>query len=157
MGSKAIVNIQSKVQKERSPFIVPSYQMTAANFDAWHTAWGTLKGAAAAICAGILRDEITQAQDLLLDATIPTDNYARRELKLLIRYRSNTSGKDFRSEFPCPDLSVLTFETGDANFVVLADGGVMAAFVGAYEAFARSPDNAENVTIQSVQVVGRNL
>ena len=156
--SKGIMNIQSRVAKERSPFTVQAQQMTAANYTTWHSEWGSLKTATDAIIAGVIRDETTVAEDALLDGSVPASNIARRELKLLIRYTGNVSGDEFRSELATPLLTALTMESGDANFVQLADGGVMAAFVTAFQTFARSPnDPTENVTIQSVQVVGRNI
>ena len=96
--------------------------------------------------------------DTFVSGLMPTDEFARRENKLLIRYSGDTTGSKHRVELPAPDMSVLTSETGDANFIVLADAGVMAAFVTAWEQIARSPlDGDEAVTINSIQYVGRNL
>lgn len=158
VGSSANLTIQTIVKKERSKFNIPSYQIDVANLATWLTGWGTLKTASAAICAGVIRHEKVLIYDTALDANIPTDGFARRELKLLLRYQGDTSGEIYRSEFPCPDLDVLTFESGDANYVVMADAGVMAAFISAWEAIARSPeDESETVTILDIHVVGRNL
>lgn len=157
-GSKATVNIQSIVVKERSPFSTPTYQLTAANLVAWDALWVTLKAAIVGICAGTVRDEDVLIYDTLLDSGMPITNYARRELKLIIRYTGDTTGDLFKAEFPCPKMSVLIMESGDANFVQLADAGLMATFVTAWEALARSPkDELETVTVQSAQVVGRNI
>lgn len=144
--------------KERSNFKIFTNQLTAANLVAWNADWATLKTTTQAITLGILAHERVQIYDTLISGAMPTDNFARRENKLLIRYTGDTTGSKHRMELPGPDNSVLTFETGDGNFVVLADAGVMAAFVTAFEVIAASPlDGDESVTIQSVQYVGRNL
>lgn len=156
--SNGTLNIQSRVVKERSPLRVSTYQIDAANLVAWKALWDTFVTATIAICAGTVRDEGVYVYDQILDAAIPTDNFARRELKMLIRYVGDTTGSVHKMEFPCPDLDVLTMESGDANYVNIADAGVMAAWVAAFEAFARSPDDdTESVTIQSAQVKGRNI
>ncbi len=144
--------------KERSNFNVAMNQIDAANLAAWLVQWGNLKTSVAAITLGVLAHERVKIYDTQLGTGYPTDMFARRENKLLISYQGDTLGKKFTVELPSPDNSVLTFETGDANFVVLADAGVMAAFVTDFEAIARSPeDGDETVTMLSAKYVGRNL
>lgn len=156
--SNVVLTIQSKVAKERSPFKYYVPQITAANLPTFLTEHGTLKTALIDILAGTLRHEKVSIYDTLLDASIPVSNFARRELKLKMIYAGATSGNEHRAEIPCPDLDVLTFETGDANFVNLADSGVMAAFVAAWEAYAcLEEDETDLAVVQSMQVVGRNL
>lgn len=150
--------VQSKVQKETSPFQVTAQVMTAANYDAWHTAADALETAMDAILVGVIRDKLHAADDVELSGALPASNFARRETKLLIRYHDTTTNDKYRAELACPDLAALTMESGDANFVVLADGGVMEAFVTAFEAHARSTKTPANaVAIDTIQVVGRNL
>lgn len=133
-------------------------QIDAANLGTWLTQWGTFKSATDAICAGTLRHEKISIYDTFLSAVIPTDNFARRELKLLISYQGDSTGRRWTMEFPCPQLDVLTMETGDANYVNLADAGVMAAWVSAFVDIARAPDDdTETVTVLSARVVGRNI
>ena len=157
MGSSAVLTIQSIVRKEKSPLAFTTYQINAGNLAAWDTAWGTFKTATDAILLGVIRDEHVAVHDNLLDASLPASNHARRELKLLVRYSGDTSGDLFRMEVPCPDLGALTYTSGDANFLDIGVG-VLATWVSEAEALMRSPKDAtETVTINSVQVVGRNI
>lgn len=156
--SNATMIFQMKPVKETSPFKIYTNQIDAADLAAWLVDWGALKTATQAITLGELQKERVVIYDTFLSGALPASEFARRENKLLIRYTGNTTGDKFSVELPAPDMGVLTSETGDANFIVLADGAGMAAFVAAFEQLARSPsDDAENVTIQSVQYVGRNL
>ncbi len=156
--SQASMVFQMLPIKERSNFNIHTNQIDAVDLAAWLVDWGDLKTATVAITLGVLAHERVKIYDTLLSGALPSSNFARRENKLLIRYTGDTTGDKFRAELPAPDNSVLQFETGDANFVVLADGGVMATWVAAFELLARSPDDGdENVTITSVQYVGRNL
>lgn len=144
--------------KETSPFKIYVEQLTVANLAQFDTDWASFKAATAAISLGVLKSENVAVYDNFISGSLPSDNFARRENKLLIRYRGASSGSKFRVEMPAPDNSVLTFETGDANFVTLADAGVMATFVVAFQLLAKSPDDgSEAILIDSVQYVGRNL
>jgi len=156
--SNATMTFQMLPINEKSPFKIYTNEIDAADLAAWLTDWGALKTATVAITLGVLAHERVVIYDTPLTAGLPASNFARRENKLLIRYIGDTLGEKYSVELPAPDNVALTFESGDANFVVLADAGVMATFVGAFETLARSPrDGDETVTIQSIQYVGRNL
>lgn len=145
---------------EKSNQKTPSYQIDAANLATWLTGWGAYKTASAGITIGTQIKEQVVIYDTVLSATPPTSEFAQREIKLLIRYRGDTSLKLFILTIPTPDLSALTFApgiTGNSDYIVLDDGGVMADWVTAFEAIARNPeDDSETVTVESAQVVGRN-
>ncbi len=158
VGSSANLKLQTNTLAETSTFQIPSYQIDAANLATWLTGWGTLKTALAAITDCELAHEKVLIYDAVLSAVIPSSGYAMRETKLLLRFQGDTGGKMFTREIAGPDLANLTRETGDANFIVLADAGIMAAFVTAFEAIARNPeDDSETVTVISAQRVGRDL
>ncbi len=158
VGSKASIKLQTNTRKETSTFDIPSYQIDAANLATWLTGWGALKTALAAISACVSAHETVKIYDAVLDASIPSSGYAIRETKMLLRFQGDTLGKIFTREIAGPDMGALTRETGDANFFVLADSGIMAAFVTAFEAIARSPeDDSETVTVISAMRVGRDL
>ena len=158
MSSNSVVTIQSIVEKERSHFGIAHEVLTAANLVAWKATWDTFITALSAIVLGVVRNEAVKVYDNQLSGALPASNFARRETKLLIRYIGNTTGKKFTLEIPTPDLANLTVETGDANFINLADAGIMAAFVTALEVILRSPEDAtEACTIDSAMVVGRNI
>lgn len=157
MGSSASLTIQSKVAKETSNISFTTYQITSANTVAWDALFVTLKSATDAIILGVQKKENVVIHDNVLSGALPASNFARRENKLLIRYSEVVAGTKFRMEVPTPDNVALTFETGDANFVLLADGGVMAAWVAAWEALARSPVNGLAIQVDSAEYVGRNI
>lgn len=156
--SHATMVFQCKPRKETSPFKIFVTQLTVANLAAFDTAWATFKTSVIAITLGVHKSDKVLVYDTPISGLLPTSEFARRENKLLIRYSGDTTGSKHRVEMPGPDMDVLTSETGDANFIVLADAGVMAAFVTQFEALAKSPlDGSEAVSIDSVQYVGRNL
>ena len=141
---------------ELSSFRVPSYQIDAANLATWLTGWGDLKTALDAIILGVQQKEHIAIYDTLISNAIPVSPFAQRELKILVTYVGNTTGKLLQFEIPTPDLAALTLGANDS--IVLADAGVMAAYVVADEAVRRMPeDDAETVTIQGARLVGRNI
>ncbi len=157
IGSTVTLRVQSIVKLETSPVNISSYQIDAANLTAWNLNWTNFKAATDAIILGVLQHESIRIYDTLISAVMPVSNNARRELKLLVRYLGS-NGKNYRMEVPTPDLAVLTLESGNANFVNIADAGVMAAWVVEFESISRAPDDdTVTVTVQSVQVVGRNI
>ncbi len=157
MVANTTFTIQSRVVKETSHFNVKHGVIDAASLAAFLVNIGAFKTALTPIIAGTLRHEAVKIYDTLLDAAIPGD-LARRELKLLCSYTANTTGDNFTLEVACPDLTALTMESGDANYVNLADAGVAAAFVTAWASFVTSPnDITEATTLNSMKVVGRNI
>ncbi len=158
MSSNSTVTIQSIVEKETSHFGFSTEVLTAGNIVAYVTAFGTFTTALDAIIRGVIRTEVIKYSDDLVSGALPASQDARRELKMLVRYTGDTSGDKFTMEIATPDLSALTLESGDANFISIADAGVMATFVTAFEAIVKSPNDAtETVTIINAQVVGRNI
>lgn len=142
--------------KELSRFTVFYSPITAVNIGDILTQWGALKTATGNITLGTQAQEQLVLDSTLLSSGFPTNPFAQRELKLEVNYSGNTSNKKFRIEVPTPDLNALTLNNTDE--VVLADGGVMAAFVTAFETLAKSPDDPnENVTVNSAFIKGRNI
>lgn len=156
--SNSVITIQSIVKKETSTFGFNTETLTAANIVAYVAAFGTFTTALDAIIRGVIKTEVIKYTDVFVSGLLPASQDARRELKLLVRYMGAIQEKIATMEIATPDMSALTLETGDANFVVLADAGVMATFVTAFEAIVKFPGAAtETVTIQSAQIVGRNI
>lgn len=141
---------------ELSTHKIPSYQIDAANLATWLTGWGSYKTALDAIILGVIQKEHVAIYDTLISNAVPASPFAQRELKILVTYVGDTSERVFQLEIPTPDLAALTLGANDS--IVLADGGVMAAWKTAFEAIARAPDDdAETVTVSGAQLVGRNL
>ncbi len=158
MPSNSTVTIQSIVKKETSHFGFDHITLTSANVDAFVTDYNSFTTALDAIIRGVIRQEVIKFQDVFVSGSMPASQDARRELKLKINYLGSVSEGTATLEIATPDLSALTLESGDANFVVLADSGVMAAFVTEFESIVRFPGApTETVTITSAQIVGRNI
>jgi len=139
---------------EKSTVTVHAEELTAANFDAQETEAGALSLAIFALSLGsLIRRTI---QQVVIDAPgIPTNVFAQRELKWLVSYRGDTSGKLFQLEIPCANLT--------GNLVAGTDLADVTStawdnFITALEAYGRSPDDdTETVTFESARFVGRNL
>lgn len=158
MPSSSSITIQSIVKKETSNFGFDHITLTPANVAAFVTDFNDFTTALDAIIRGVIRKEVIKYQDVFVSGALPASQDARRELKLLINYLGSISEATATMEIATPDLSALTLESGDANFVVLADGGVMAAFVTEFESIVRFPGApTETVTMLNAQVVGRNI
>jgi len=142
--------------KETSVFKVYNGPITALTIADFLAKFGDLKTAIGDITIGVLARDLWVGDSTNLSDAVPTDPFAQRELGLRIHYTGDVTNKAWQATLPCPALSALTY-VGTTDEIVLADGGVMAAFVTAFQAFAKSPDDdAESVTIQKAEVVGRN-
>jgi len=142
--------------KELSRFTVNFAGITVGNLGDILSQWGALKTATDAIILGVEAKEQLVLDNTILSAAVPASPFAQRELKLEITYVGDTTQKVFQLEIPTPDLAALTLNNTDE--VVLADGGVMAAWVTAFETIAKSPDDdTETVTVVQALVKGRNI
>jgi len=139
---------------ETSPVSVTSTVLTAANFDAQVSAFTAFRSAVEALSLGTAQ-KWALAQSTDGSETLPTNPYAQRELKWLVTYTGNTSGKKFQIEIPAPDLTDNRVPGTDIADPTSAD---WVAFISAFEAFAKSPDNpTEAVTFVGARMVGRNI
>lgn len=139
---------------EKSTLQVTSVTANAGNLAAQQTLAAALAGAIEDLTIGELTK---QAMNLVILDTpaIPTSPYAQREMKWLVSYQGDTLGKIFTSEIACPDITDnVAVNTDIANL----ESTDWAAFVTAFEAFVRSPDDAtETVTVIAAKLVGRNI
>lgn len=143
------------VAQQPSSFSVYNGVITAVSLPGFLTELGDLRTATDAISLCTLSDEKWVGDETALSNVVPTDHYARREIKLRVNYQGNDTGKLFHVTVPGPDIANLDYSGEDVN---IADAGIMAAWVAAFEAIARSPnDDTENVTVVSAKIVGRNL
>jgi len=128
--------------------------LTAGNFAAQQTLAAALATAVEALTIGELTKQIALVPVVDTPA-IPTDPYAQRELKWLVRYQGDSSGKMFSIEIAAPDITSNVVPNSDVADITSTD---WAAFVTAFEAYAKSPDDvAETVTVVDARVVGRNI
>jgi hypothetical protein len=127
--------------------------LTAANIVAQTTLINALWTTAAALTLGNQFQ-----QDILLSKTpigLPTpatSPLAQRENKWLLRYH-DANAKNFTSEMPCADLTLLATNSDDID----TSGGAYIAFKTAFEAVVRSPDDLSAVTLDGATFVGRRL
>lgn len=139
---------------EKSSFGVTSVTANAGNLAAQQTLAAALVGATEDLTIG----EVTKQQMslVILDApAIPTSPYAQREMKWLVQYQGNTSGKLFSVEIAAPDITDNVAPNTDIADLSSTD---WAAWVTAFEAYAKSPDNGtEAVTVIGARIVGRNI
>jgi len=153
MATQNLIQI-TDYSNEKSSFGVTSITANAGNLAAQQTLAATLVGATEDLTIG----EVTkQAMSLvILDApAIPTNPYAQREMKWLVNYVGDTSGKTFSVEIAAPDITDNVVPNSDIADLTSTD---WAAWVDAFEDYARSPDNGtETVTVVGARLVGRNI
>jgi len=139
---------------EKSTTVLNTIVLTAGNFTAQQALAATLAGAIDDLTIGELTKQVNSIP-VVDSPAIPTSPYAQRELKWLVRYQGNVSGKMFSTEIACPDITdnvVINTDVADLG----SDDWL--AFVGAFEAYIKSPDDpAEAVTVISANLVGRNI
>jgi len=153
MATQNLIQI-TDYSNEKSSFGVTSITANAGNLAAQQTLAATLVGATEDLTIGVVTK---QAMSLvILDApAIPTNPYAQREMKWLVNYVGDTSGKTFSVEIAAPDITDNVVPNSDIADLTSTD---WAAWVDAFEDYARSPDNGtETVTVVGARLVGRNI
>lgn len=82
----------------------------------------------------------------------PTDPFAQREIKWVVYYHDNVTGKVWNLELPCADLDKLDPDTNDRADKTDPD---VITFIAAFEAFQVSPVG-NPVTVDYIAFAGRN-
>jgi len=141
---------------EKSNVRVFNGEITNLTIAAYVTGWMALEAALEDITLGTVHQRVVNASQTVLSQTLPASTDAQRENKWLVTYQGDTSLKLFRFEIPTADLSSThLYPNQDEADLTDAD---MAAFVSAFEAIGRSPDDEdETVTVTSIRHVGRNI
>lgn len=138
--------------------------ITAANFADQATALNDLLTAAADICNGVVNKRVTNIITPGSGAA-PAAATAHREGKWLIGYTDSTAtlaagvdnplyGKNFTVTLPVAAPTTDRLQS-NSDMADLSDAD-MAAFVTAFEAFARSPSGGVP-DVQYIKLVGRNI
>lgn len=128
--------------------------ITAVSLPGFLTQWGNLRTAVGNIILGVLGKEQLVMDSTVLSNDAPTDSAAQVELKFMFTYEGNSSKKKFRVEVPTPDTSKVIPGT---DLVDMTDTDI-AAFVTAFEAVGRSPDDdQETINVIEGRLVGRNI
>ena len=89
-----------------------------------------------------------------ISGSYPTSELAQRELKLLIGFTDDTTGKKYTTTIPAPDISLFSMSAG-SDFVDITNGAAVLALVTAMETYGRS-ELGNNITVNYMKVVGRN-
>lgn len=139
---------------ELSNFGVTSVEGNAGNLTAQLAAQTTLSSAIENLTIGHL-DKYTYSIEGLNSPLTPSNPYAQREMKWLVSYMGDVSGKVFSIEIAAPNITDNVVPFSDIADLTSDD---WAAFVTAFEAYAKSPDNGtEAVTVTGARLVGRNI
>jgi len=125
--------------------------LTAANIVAESAKADTLRTELEKITLGGIqkRELVAWVNNTKIAATEP---FAQREIKWVVFYHDNSTGKVWNVELPCADLAKLDPNTSDRADMTDAD---VITFVAAFEAFQRSPVGNE-VTVDYIAFAGRN-
>jgi len=138
--------------RESSNFSVNGINVSSANYDAQQTQAIALSDAIEGLSIGQVAKREFISSIAFPETATPTDPFAQREMKWLVVYQDDTTSKLQSMEIACPDLALLVPNT-DLLDLTSTEG---AAFVTAFEAFARSSDG-NPVSVVSARLVGRNL
>lgn len=151
--ARSTVTIRDYSQ-ELSTFGYEAAVLTAGNIVAQTALHQALYDATEDIVIGVVAKQ-SVAQFIDQSSAIPTLAYAQREMKALVTYQGNTSGKKFQVEIAAPLLVGQLVEGTDTFDLTTTE---WAAWVTAFEAVAKSPDDvAEAVTVLGARFVGRNI
>lgn len=152
--ARAILTLKD-FSDENTSVGVYSEALTAGNFAAQETEWTALRTAIQALTLGnTARHSIAQQTEVT--TLPPSDPFAQRELKWLVSYVGNVSGKTFQIEMGTADPAN-DHLSGNTDQADLAQAD-WVAFITAFEAFAKSPDDiTEAVTVTAARLVGRNI
>ncbi len=140
---------------EASSSSLQSRQATAANFDAITGELDTLQTAIVDLSTGVLQRRLWNAQITEVASTLPTDPYAQRERKWLVKL-VDTAGNPATMEIPCADLddpTILAAGTDQAN-MAHAD---WVAFAAAIDTIFQHRSSGLALTVVSAVLVGRNI
>lgn len=141
--------------KEKSDTSIYTGAITAVSIAGFLTAFGNMRTAIDNLTLGTLHKEAWIGDSTVLSQVPPTNEFAQRELKWLVRYRGNTSQKIFTLTIPTADpVGRLVPDTDKADIT----NTEVAAFITLFNSFARTPDNdTEGVTFLDMVLVGRNI
>lgn len=140
---------------EKSTVKVHNGSITALTIAAYLDQLDDLRTATDAITLGVRTGQTWVGDADILAAAPPTNEFAQRELKWLVRYENAVSHNIYTMEIPTADPTGRLQPGSDK--VNLAQTEV-AAWIAAFEAIARSPENdVDGVNVLDITLVGRNL
>lgn len=143
---------------EKSTFQLPNGAITVGSIAGFLAEYGTLKTALDAMTLGVLAADQWVGDKTNISDTVPSDNFAQRELKLKFSMDGSGDGGIFHRTMPTPDLDLVTIIPNTGGAIDITVGTEMIALVTAIEAIGRHPDDdTQTVTVTKCEVVGRNI
>jgi hypothetical protein len=139
--------------KELTRTQVDVIELTSGNFAAWNTALDNLQAGILGIVIGEGASDRRTAETRFLGNSLPTDKFAQRETKWIVRYEDDVTHQLYRNEIGTADLALLS---GNDEFITVFPVGALATFKTAWEAAVLSP-NGNSVTVISLQAAGKRL
>ncbi len=139
---------------EKSSFQIPVLDYNAANFDANEALVLNLRNAIAGLTIGLEVKQVRSHSSTGAGSGQSSDVAAHRELKWLVTFSDDVTGKNYQREIPCPDLTASTLLQdigGNANTA----NAEWSSFITAFEAVALSEDG-NAVSFVGARYVGRN-
>jgi len=116
---------------------------------------GNYETALDAITLGVASQSVITLDRTVLSAARPANVFAQRELKWLVHYHSNTLGHKFTCEIPTADPTGRLIPGTDLMDLTEAAAD---AWKTNFEIVAVAPDDdTDQVTVDFVELVGRNL
>lgn len=148
------------VTHETGSFTMFTGAVTAVSIGGYLTALGAIQSATDAITLGVRRSQSWTGDLTTVTNAWPTDRSAQRESKLLVQYQDSVTEKPYTLTVPTIDYSKLNFVVGGGDNVEFAGANAsteIKAWVTAFEALGRSPDNDQNtVKVIGMRFVGSN-
>ncbi len=139
---------------EKSSFQIPLLDYTAVNFDANEILVNDLVNAVDALTLGLEVKQVRSHSSSGTGSGNSSNVNAHRELKWLITFSDDVTGKQYQREMPAPLLNANTLLQdigGNAN----VGDALWTTFIAAFEAAVVSEDN-NAVSFVSARYVGRN-
>lgn len=154
IGSKHRASITyGDVTEETSRVEIPIGAITAVSIAGFLTQFGAFQTATDAITLGTRRKQQWIGDDTTVTNAWPSDKAAQREAKLLVQYQDAVTEQPYTLTIPTIDFDVLNFVPGGGDAVLFSGAGASAAIIAwvtAFEALGKSPDNDAN----AVEVIG---
>jgi len=132
---------------------IADFAADGSDYQARMTQVGSLQAAIAAVTAGTIAPRTVPAERGIVNDTRPASPFAQRELKWLIQYQDDVSGKHYTLSIPAPALELMS-DGGDdvADIVGITAWSTLVTWL---EANMTSPEG-NSITVNRVSVVGRN-
>jgi len=128
----------------------------AGNVEELNTVMAAFLTKAAAVANGALQKAV-YVHEHLYTTTQPT-NGAARELKLLIQFQDNTTGKAYTTTLPTlnPDVPVYVINKNVKDAVRTDTPTAITDLITAFQNLAKAPETGNPITVVGLRVVGRN-